>query len=274
VQERARRADVLVGVREDGEEELTAFRDLFSRAAAEYAAHRPRYPARLFAELAARVPRTALAWDCATGNGQAALGLAEHFTRVVATDGSAAQIASAVPHDRVSYRVALAHTSGLESSTVDLVTIAQALHWLDRDAFFREARRVLVPRGVIAVWSYGLLEIDDHVDRLVRRFYEETVGPFWPPERRLVDDGYRTIEFPFAEFALPPLAIEQQLTLDQLGGYLRTWSATRKYADARGADPVASLLAEIKSSWGEPSAARRARFPLSVRAGYRDTQEN
>ena len=274
MQERACRADVFLGLREDGEEELTAFRDLFSRAAAEYAAHRPRYPARLFAELAARVPRTDLAWDCATGNGQAALGLAEHFTRVVATDASAAQIASAVTHDRVSYRVALAHASDLPSSTVDLVTVAQAAHWFDRDAFYREARRVLVPGGVLAVWCYSLLEIDERVDRLVRRFYEETVGPYWSPERRLVDEGYRTIDFPFVEFALRPVAIEQKLTLDQLGGYLRTWSATQKYAEERGEDPVAPLLAEIASAWGDPTVARRTRWPLSLRAGHHDARQS
>jgi SAM-dependent methyltransferase len=208
-------------------------------------------------------------WDCATGNGQAALGLAEHFTRVVATDGSAAQIAAAVPHERVSYRVALAHASGLPSSSADLVTVAQALHWLERDAFFREARRVLAPRGVIAVWCYSLLEIDECIDRLVRRFYEETVGRYWSPERRLVDDGYRTIDFPFAEFDLQPMAIEQELTLDQLGGYLRTWSATQRFASERGEDPVAPLMAEMAAAWGPSAAARRTRWPLSVRAGIR-----
>jgi SAM-dependent methyltransferase len=248
------------------------FRDLFSRAAADYAAHRPRYPPQLFAELAVRVPRTELAWDCATGNGQAALGLAEYFKRVVATDASAAQIASAVPHERVSYRVALEHASELPASSVDLVTVAQAVHWFDRDAFFREARRVLVPGGVIAVWCYSLLQIDERVDRLVRRFYEETVGPYWSPERRLVDEGYRTIDFPFAEFSLAPLAIEQELTLDQLGGYLRTWSATQKYAESRGEDPVGPLIAEIGALWGTPSTARHTRWPLSVRAGYRHTR--
>jgi len=177
-----------------------------------------------------------------------------------------------VPHERVSYRVALADASGLASSSVDIVTVAQALHWLDRDAFYREARRVLVPGGVIAIWCYSLLEIDNRVDVPLRSFYEETLGPYWFQNRQLVDAGYRTLEFPFEEFELPPLMIEQDLTLDQLGAYLRTWSAARRYAEERGEDPVAPLIADIRPSWGEPSAARRARWPLSVRAGYCHTR--
>ena len=253
---------------------LTPFKDLFSRAAAEYAAHRPRYPAQLFVELATIAPRTELAWDCATGNGQAAIGLAAHFRRVIATDASAAQIASALRHERVTYRVALAETSGLDTASVDIVTVAQALHWLDVSAFFAEARRALVPRGVIAAWCYGLLEIDGRVDSLVRRFYEETVGPYWSPERALVDAGYRTIDFPFAELQLPPLAIEQDLSLDQLGGYLRTWSATQRYMQQRGEDPVAPLLEEIAMVWGDPAVARRSRWPLSIRVGRHDTRRD
>lgn len=271
MQEQPGRADVLLGVRQDGEEELSAFKDLFSRGAVAYAAHRPRYPARLFDELAANAPRTELAWDCATGNGQAALGAAAHFRHVVATDASQAQIAAAVPHARITYRVAAADASGLEAGSVDLVTVAQALHWLDIDAFFREARRVLLPRGVIAAWCYTLVEIDERIDRLIRRFYEHTLGGYWSPERRLVDDGYRTIEFPFAEVALPPFAIEQPLTLDQLAGYLGTWSATQRYARERGEDPVATLIDEIRPLWGASSEARLARWPLHVRAGRHDT---
>jgi SAM-dependent methyltransferase len=267
VQERARRADIFVGVRENRKKELTQFKDLFSRGAAEYALHRPRYPARLFGELAARSPRTEVAWDCATGNGQAAIGLADHFSQVIATDASAAQIASAVGHPRVTYHVARAEASALDSSSVDTVTVAQAIHWLERDAFFREAQRVLVAGGVIAVWCYGLLEIDDRINPVVRRFYEVTVGPYWSPERRLVDDGYRSIEFPFDEFAVPPLAIEQQMSLDDLGGYLRTWSATRAYIEERGEDPVDCLLREIRVLWGASTDARTVTFPLSVRAG-------
>jgi SAM-dependent methyltransferase len=193
--------------------------------------------------------------------------LAEHFRRVVATDASAGQIASAIPHERVTYRVAPAEASGLEPSTVDLIAVAQAIHWFDREAFYSEARRVLAAGGVIAVWCYGLLELEERTDALVRRFYQQTVGPYWAPERRLVDEGYRTIEFPFEEFVLPPLAIEQEITLDQLGGYLRTWSATQRYTEERGEDPVAPFLDEVRQVWGDPTRAHRARWPLATRAG-------
>jgi ubiquinone/menaquinone biosynthesis C-methylase UbiE len=173
----------------------------------------------------------------------------------------------------VTYCVALAEASALEASSIDVVTVAQALHWLDVPAFFREARRVLVADGVIAAWCYGLLEIDERIDALIRRFSQETVGPFWAFERRLVDTGYRTIAFPFDELRMPPLAIEQNLTLDQLAGYVRTWSAVRKYAEERGEDPVNALLAEIAPLWGPRAAARLVRWPLSFRVGRNAGEE-
>ena len=187
----------------------------------------------------------------------------------MATDASPEQLAAATPHERVTYRVAPAESSGLHGSSVDIVTVAQAVHWFDRAAFYREVRRVLVDGGVIAVWCYSLLEITPEVDRLVRHFYTETVGRYWPPERRLVDEEYRTIEFPFDEFALPPFAIELQLSLDQLAGYLRTWSATQRYVEAHREDPVAQLVAAIAPHWGDPSAPRATRWPLWIRAGHR-----
>src|SRR6266568_6165743 len=179
------------------------FPDHFSGVSAGYAAFRPRYPDALFDFLADAAPARDAAWDCATGNGQAAIGLAHHFPRVIATDASEAQIAHATPDPRVTYRVAPAEASGLDDRSVDLVTAAQALHWFDRPKFWAEARRVLRPRGVVAVWTYLLFEIAPEIDAIIREFYSDVVGPFWPPERHITEERYRTIEFPFAEFAAP-----------------------------------------------------------------------
>ena len=207
------------------------------------------------------------AWDCATGNGQAALGLARHFAHVIATDASEAQIAQATPHPRVTYHVAPAEASGLADRSVDLVTAAQAVHWFDRPRFWAEARRVLQPRGLVAVWTYRLSSIAAEPDAIVRRFYQDTVGPFWPAERKLTEEHFRTIEFPFNEFAVPEFTIEQPLTLDDVAGYIRTWSATRGFVRQHGRDPVEDLAAELALVWGDPRTPRLARWPVAVRAG-------
>jgi len=249
-------------------EQVSNFPDHFSQAAAAYAASRPRYPPELFAALAEHAPARRLAWDCGTGSGQAAIGLARHFEQVLATDASGALLASALPHPRIRYVAALAEASCLKARSVDLVAVAQALHWFDRTAFFKEVRRVLVPRGVVAAWCYGLVEIEPAIDELVGRFYTGTVGSFWPPERRLVESGYRTVDFPFERFTLPPMWIETPLTLGELGDYIRTWSATLRYRAAFHRDPVGALLESLQPSWGPPGRRRSARWPLAVRAGY------
>ena len=221
----------------------------------------------MFAFLAAAVHRRDLAWDCATGSGQAAIGLARHFSRVIASDASEAQIAHAMPHRAVEYRVGRAEQSGLAAGSVDLVTVAQGLHWLDRTAFYAEARRVLVPRGMVAAWCYGLVRIDPGVDRVMDAFYRDTIGPYWPPERRITDERYRTIEFPFAEVATPAFTMEQALTLDELAGYVRTWSGTRRYVERNGCDPVDDLVIKLREHWGDPASRRVARWPVYMRAG-------
>src|SRR5690606_9022572 len=179
----------------------------FGAVAADYAAFRPTYPDALFAWLADASPRRALAWDCATGNGQAALALAAHFDAVVATDVSAEQLAHAPPHPRVRYAVAPAEVSPLEDASADLVTVAQAFHWFGRDAFFAEAARVLRPGGLLAVWTYGLFESTPDVDRVVRRYHDEALDGYWSPARRLVDDGYASVAFPFEPVGAPPFAM-------------------------------------------------------------------
>ncbi|MEX2155507.1 MAG: methyltransferase domain-containing protein [Gemmatimonadales bacterium] len=150
---------------------------------------------------------------------------------------------------------------------MDLVTAAQAVHWFDRPRFWAEARRVLRPRGVIAVWTYVLFEIAPEIDPIVRRFYAETVAPFWPPERRLTEERYRTIDFPFAEFPAPELEIVQPITLEDVAGYIRTWSATRGFVERHGRDPVDDLIVELAPVWGDPGTTRIARWPFAVRAG-------
>jgi ubiquinone/menaquinone biosynthesis C-methylase UbiE len=243
------------------------FEDRFARVATGYATFRPRYPSALLAELAAHAPGKRWAWDCATGSGQAACGLAEHFARVVATDASAAQLSVAVRHPRVHYVRSAAEASGLASGSIDLVTVAQALHWLDVPALHREVARVLVPRGIVAEWCYSRLAIAPELDPILDRFYGETVGPYWPPGREHVEAGYRTLEFPFERIESRRHALEKDMTLADLGGYLRTWSATEAYTARHGRDPVAPLIEEIRPLWGEPAAKRRVRWPLAIRVG-------
>ncbi|MEW5888985.1 MAG: class I SAM-dependent methyltransferase [Pseudomonadota bacterium] len=243
------------------------FKDYFSTQSADYARFRPRYPEALFAWLADISPGKALAWDCATGNGQAAVGLAAHFARVVATDASAAQIAGAEGHERIEYRVAPAEASGLPDASTDLVTVAQALHWFDLEHFYGEVRRVLKPGGVVAAWCYNLLSISPEVDAQLNDFYFNVVGPYWPPERKYLERAYADLPFPFARIDAPAFAMEAEWTLAQLLGYLGTWSATVRYQAERGADPRITLAAELARLWPAAEGTRRVRWPLAVLVG-------
>ncbi len=243
------------------------FQDHFSGHAADYARFRPHYPLALFEWLAQVAPARELAWDCATGNGQAAVALAAYFAEVHATDASAEQVAQAQPHPGVRYVVAPAEASGLADTTVDLVTVAQALHWFDLDRFYGEVRRVLKPAGVLAVWSYGLFECAPAVDAAVRRLYADIVGPYWPMERRLVEQGYQSLPFPFAELQVPAFAMEAQWTLAETAGYLNTWSAVQRYRNDRSEDPLQRVAADLASAWGDAERARTIRWPLHLRVG-------
>lgn len=246
----------------------TGFKDHFSGHAAGYSTYRPTYPPRLFQWLAETAPRLGRAWDAGTGNGQAAVDLAEHFASVVGTDGSATQLAHATRHPRVEYRVAPAEESGLPTGWADLVTVAQALHWFDLSRFYAEARRVLAADGLLAVWCYGDCRLDDPtVDRIVHRYNRDTVEEYWPPERDLVLAEYRSIPFPFREVATPSVRLEAFWTLPQLAGYLRSWSATTRCARVTGRDPVAAVEEALERVWGPPDSARVVSWPLTVRAG-------
>ena len=211
--------------------------------------------------------RRELAWDAGCGNGQAAREWAGRFTAVFASDPSAAQVAGAVALPNVRYAVEPAEQCSLADAAADLVSVAQALHWFDFARFFAEVRRVLRPGGVFAAWSYGLMRIDPAVDAVVRDFEHGTVGPYWPPERRHVDAGYATIEFPFERIDLPPFAIALDWQAEQALAYLGTWSAVQRHDAATGVDSIARLRPALREAWGDPARVRRVEWPLVVWAG-------
>jgi ubiquinone/menaquinone biosynthesis C-methylase UbiE len=246
---------------------MTTFADHFSGHAPDYRTYRPSYPPELFAFLRSLVPHGERVWDCGTGNGQAAVALAEHFSEVFATDASEEQIKQAEPHRNVTYAVAPAEKCPLPDASVDLVTVAQALHWFDFTRFYAEVRRVCRPGGLLAAWSYDLHTVGPDLDPILARLQEEFVGPYWPPERVYVSERYRTIPFPFADVPPPAFTLTADWTLPQMIGYMNTWSATKRFINEHGFNPVERLTPEFAAAWGEPMCVRRIRWPLTLRIG-------
>ena len=240
------------------------FKDHFSQQAAVYAKFRPRYPEELFRWLASVAPSTELAWDCATGNGQAAVGLAEFFEGVIATDASEKQVANAERHPRVEYRVAVAEESGLESNSADLITVAQALHWFDLPRFETEARRVAQAGGIVAAWAYKLAKVSPAIDAIVNHYYSDVVGSYWPAERVLVEK-FEELPFAFNRIEEPPFEMTADWKVVDVLGYLRTWSATQRFMAAEQRDPLSEIQEELGNAWGDRE--RRVAWPLTVRVG-------
>ena len=243
------------------------FKDHFSVTASGYAAHRPVYPRGVAVALAARSPGRALVWDAGCGSGQLSVVLGEVFDQVAATDASAAQIAEAVPHPRVRYAVAPAEVSGLANGSVDCAVAAQAAHWFDLDAYYREVRRVARPGGLLALVTYAVMEVDPQIEKLVEQFYWHTLEGHWPPERRVVEEGYRSLPFPFEPVQSPALALEHRWNADELLGYVRTWSAVQSLKKAGRAADLERFGEELRRAWGDPATARLIRWPLSLRLG-------
>lgn len=240
--------------------------DHFSAVAKPYAEARPTYPAALFDWLATAAPARDQVWDAGAGSGQASLALAERFTRVRASDISAAQLAAMPAHPRIATHVGDA--SGLPDAAADLVTVAQALHWFDLDAFYAEVRRVLKPAGVIAVWSYGLLRADDDaLTAAIDHLHNDIAGPYWPPERHDVENGYANLAFPFNRIDAPAFTMTAQWDLHRLLGYFRSWSATARMEKATGENPIDGYAPVLQSLWGDPGQRRALTWPLMVRAG-------
>ena len=238
----------------------------FSPLAAEYARSRPRYPDALFDWLAGEAPRRELAWDAATGNGQAAAGLASRFARVVATDVSTEQLRHAFPAPNVDYRLGRAEEIDLAPASVDLTTVAAAIHWFDVETFGATVLRVGRPRGVAAVWSYHVGRCTEPVGGVLHRLYHRVLRDYFAPGARLVDEGYASIELPGEPLAPPAFAAEAAWNLEQLKGFVRSWSGYEAYRRRHGRDPLELVAVELAAAWGEAERVHTLRFPLDLKA--------
>ena len=243
------------------------FKDHFSAHAAVYRQARPDYPAALFNFLASVAPSCDRAWDAGCGNGQASVDLAERFSEVIATDPSAEQIANASPRSNIGYRVEPAEHSSLESGSVDMICVAQALHWFDLGRFHEEIRRVLKPRGVVAFWTYADCRVSAEIDALKDHVYVDLTGPYWPPERALVENGYATLAFPFERIAAPAFEMCMQWDLDHYLAYLHSWSGTQRYIRARNEDPLLSVEKDLREAWGDAARLRSVHWDFHLHCG-------
>jgi len=241
---------------------------LFSTRSDDYAQFRPTYPKPLFDWLAEYSPRNSCAVDIAAGTGQATRPLLAHFSRVIACDASLEQLTASSDWLSAHRFAAQAERLPLRDGVADLIVIAQALHWFATPTFFAETKRVLAPDGLLCAWCYSLIRIDDPLDALIDHLHGQTLSGYWPSGRASVDAGYSDIQAPFATLEPPAFAIEAQWDLPQLLGYLRTWSAVKRWQQAHGQDPLLKLEAEFEQIWGNPGRTRRVRWPLHFVAGY------
>lgn len=240
------------------------FKDNFSQNPALYAKYRPRYPRAMYTFLAGLTMKHNIAWDCGTGNGQAAVDLASFYDRVIATDPSEQQIRHAIPHEKITYRVERAEQNTLARNTADLVVVANALHWMDFGRFFSEVNRVLKDDGIFAAWTYRLPLITPVIDDMLRRFHYETLAGFWQPENELIEQEYATIPFPFSPVETPCFFLERTMNLDDFTGYISTWSATQRFIAAKHADPTVDLKNELRKEWAHREMPIRWELILKV----------
>jgi SAM-dependent methyltransferase len=243
-----------------------SFKDHFSGHAQAYADARPSYPDELFEFLNSQCEQHDLVWDCATGNGQAAVSLAKIFKRVIATDCSAEQVEQAQQAENIEYRQMTAEQPLLEKNSCDLITVAQALHWFDTEKFFDNAKTCLKPGGVLAAWCYAVHQINEPVDAVVEKLYENVLGDYWPPERRLVENHYRDINFPFTTCLEQNFIMTREWSLEQICDYFTSWSALQRYRKQNGNDPLELIMEDLRHAWGmNPEKTQVVTWPLTVK---------
>ncbi|MFJ5406190.1 class I SAM-dependent methyltransferase [Pectobacterium punjabense] len=242
-------------------------RNWFASGGENYARYRPQYPPELAEYLSSLAPNTQNALDVGCGTGQLTRQLAEHFDVVKGIDPSDSQLRNAIAHNRIHYACSPAETLPGQPLSYSLITAAQAAHWFKLDAFYREVHRVAVPLGILALISYGVMQLDDDLNDRFRQFYDDEIGPFWPAERQLVDNGYRDIPFPFDEIDAPPLNIHLEWPLEALIGYISTWSAVASIREAGQEETLHRFYEDIAEFWGNPATYRPIIWPINMRIG-------
>ncbi|MBX3709888.1 MAG: class I SAM-dependent methyltransferase [Gammaproteobacteria bacterium] len=241
----------------------------FGEKSEDYSRYRPDYPSELYHYLANLTVKHDLAWDCGTGNGQAAMCLAAYFELVIGSDVNQAQLDVARKKNNIRYHCWSAEKTELSDATVDLITIAQALHWFDLDAFYREVKRVSKEAGIISAWCYSLPLINEEIDAIVMKLYAEILGEqYWPTERRYIDEEYQTIFFPFRKIITPKFAIVKEVNLTQFMGYLNTWSAVKEYQKVNDNNPTALIYPDLLAAWEKPEEEHVIRWPIHLLAGH------
>ena len=241
--------------------------NLFSSNSDDYKKFRPVYPKQLIEHLAELAPAHDLAWDCGCGTGQVSTALSKYFKQVVGTDISKGQIKNAVRAGNIIYRVSAEDESGLDENSADLVTCAQALHWFDTDKFYNEVKRVLKPGGIVAVWTYNLFRINKEIDSLIDNLYFDIIYNYWPEERKHVENNYTELDFPFTKLATPLFSMEAEWSLDELIGYINTWTGVQNYIELECFSPLEFIEKELAAIWGNKKSKKKIIWPLTVIVG-------
>lgn len=247
------------------------YKDHFSDRSQAYRVYRPGYPDDLFSYLSSLTKEHKRAWDCGTGSGQSAIALAKYFSEVIGTDASENQIKNAAVKEGVIYKVEKAENTSIASDSVDLITVAQAVHWFNNAEFSREVMRVLKPEGKLAIWTYGLFTVSPEINAVIDNLYGPVLDAYWPAERKEVESGYQNISFPMPEIQTPEFQMDTEWDLTQLTGYLCTWSAVKRYEADLGVNPVTARYEEILNHWGNPKQKRTFKWPLTLRVWVKNT---
>lgn len=239
-------------------------KDYFSQQASTYASFRPHYPEELYAYILKRVKGFDKAWDCATGNGQVAGELAKHFKTVEATDISQQQVDNAIQASNIRYSICPAERTDFHDHDFDLITVGQALHWFDLNAFFKEVTRVSKPGSHLAIWGYSLIKVNEAIDTLFDYYYNVTVGKYWDEARKHVENEYASYNFPFAQIDTQHFTIKLDWSVHHYLGYLRSWSATQKFINEKGFDPLTDFAEKLSPFWWE-NETKTVQFPVFLK---------